>query len=435
MDPSSESNILIQLILIVVLTATNAFFAAAEMAIVSLNKTKIKSLAQSGNKKAMLLKKLMDEPSKLLATIQVGITLAGFLSSASAATGIASKLSYYLKDFNIPYTEQISIVVITILLSYITLVFGELFPKRIALQKSETIAMIAVKPILFVSKFTSPFVKLLSASTNFLVKIFGLNSAPSEEEVSIEEIKSLVKAGEETGIINPTEKDMITSIFEFDDTLAKEVMTPKPKVCLVDIDEPTDNYLDKLLEEKYSRIPVYKDSIDNIVGILYLKDLFIHAKQHGFDNLKIDNILHPPYFVPENKNIQDLFLELQSSKNHMAILIDEYGAFTGIVTLEDLIEEIMGEIDDEYDDVIEPKYTKINDNSYIVSGLLTLEELNEEFNLKLESEDCDTIGGYLIDKIGRIPSINEEINIPIDDVTFKVAEIEDKRISKILLEK
>ncbi len=401
------ANITSQLMLIFILTLLNAFFASAEMAIVSLNKNKIKLLSEEGNKKAKLLVKLMDEPTKFLSTIQVGITLAGFFSSASAATGISEDLAQYLSQLNIPYSRQIALVTVTIILSYITLVFGELFPKRIALQKSETIALFSVRPILYVSKITVPFVKLLSASTNILVRLVGLDNEGLDEKVSKEEIKSLVEVGQENGVINEKEKEMINSIFEFDDKLADEVMTPRTEVYLIDIEKPLKEYLDELIEERYSRIPVYEGSIDNIIGILYMKDFLGEARKHGFENVDIRSILHPAYFVPETKNIDDLFKELQAFKKHMAILIDEYGGFSGIVSIEDLIEEVMGNIEDEYDED-EPAIKKIDNDIFIIDGMVSIDDFNDYFNIDIESQDYDTINGFLIDLLGRIPMSAEE---------------------------
>lgn len=426
-DPANMTS---QIILIAVLTLLNAFFASAEMAIVSLNKNKLKLLADEGNKKAEILLKLTDEPTRFLSTIQVGITLAGFFSSASAATGISNNLAQFLNKFRIPYSSQIALILVTILLSYITLVFGELFPKRIALQKSEAIAMFSVKPIIYVSKIALPFVKLLSASTNILVRIFGLDKEDLEEKVSKEEIRSLVEVGQENGVINETEKVMINSIFEFDDKLADEVMTPRTEVYLINIDTPLSEYLDELLEERYSRIPVYEGDIDNIIGILYMKDFFIEARKYGFENVDIRSILHQPYFVPETKNIDELFKELQASKKHMAILIDEYGGFSGIVSIEDLIEEVMGNIEDEYDDE-EPSINKIDNNTFIVDGRLSLDDFNDYFHVNIDSDDYDTISGFIIDVIGHIPESTDEKNIEYDNLILKIEEIKEKRVDKI----
>ncbi|NRY63157.1 hemolysin family protein [Clostridium beijerinckii] len=429
---TERTNITSQLILIVILTLVNAFFASAEMAIVSLNKNKLKFLEEEGNKKAKILLKLMEEPTNFLSTIQVGITLAGFFSSASAATGISEDLARYLNRMNIPYSGQIALVIVTIILSYITLVFGELFPKRIALKKSEAIAMFAVKPIVYISKIAIPFVKLLSASTNILVKLVGLDKEDLDEKVSKAEIKSFLEVGREHGVINETETEMINSIFEFDDKLADEVMTPRTGVYMINIETPLNEYLDELIEERYSRVPVYEEDIDNIIGILYLKDFFAESRKCGFENVDVRSILHPPYFVPENKNIDELFKELQTSKKHMAVLIDEYGGFSGIVSIEDLIEEVMGNIDDEYDED-EPCIKAIDKNTFLIPGMLSISDFNDYFNVHIESENYDTMSGFIIESIGRIPEGTDEKNIEYKNLIFKIEEVKEKRIEKIKL--
>lgn len=427
---NGPSSILLELLLILVLVLINAFFAASEMAIVSLNKNKVNHLAEEGNVKAKYLLKLLNEPSKFLATIQVGITLAGFLASASAATNISKHLSNVLNKFSIPGSDEISVVVITVLLSYVTLVFGELFPKRIALQKSEQIAMFAIRPILFVSKITSPFVKMLTASTNILVKIFGMNLDNLEEKVSEEEIRSMIKVGEENGVINEIEKDMIDSIFKFDDTLAKEIMTPRINVFALELDTPIDELLNQISEEQYSRIPIYENDIDNIIGVLYMKDLFIQLKNKDIDNINIKTLLRPAHFVPETKNIDALFRELQSTNNHMAILIDEYGGFSGIVTIEDLIEEIMGNIFDEYDENTD-YIKKIDSNTYLINGLIPIDEVNESLNINLPSDDIDTIGGFVVTLLGTIPKDDDDSTIEYDNLKFKIEKVNEKRIEEL----
>lgn len=429
MDPEPMS-LVSQFILILVLTLLNAFFASAEMAIVSVNRNRIKMLADDGNKKASLLVDLLEEPNKFLSTIQVGITLAGFFSSASAATGISEVIGASLSQLGIPYAQSISLVVITIILSYFTLVFGELVPKRIALQKSEQIAMLSVRPIVFVFKFAKPFVKLLSLSTNVLLRVIGMSDTDLEEKVSREEIKSLVDAGEEYGVINQIEKEMINSIFDFDDKLAKEVMTPRTEVYMINSQLPLS--IEELLEENYSRIPVYEGDMDNIIGILYLKDFLHEAYQVGFENVGIKKLLHRPYFVPECKNIDQLFKELQKSKKHLAVLIDEYGGFSGIVTIEDLIEEVMGDINDEYDDD-DPVIRKIDNDTYIVNGLISIKELNDKLHLNLdeETEDYDTLGGFLINQIDYIPSETEECMVEYENLVFKIECVKDKRIEMV----
>lgn len=432
-DPDPDTNsILIQMVILLCLTLVNAFFACAEMATVSVNKNKMKMLAESGNKKAILIQKLLEEPTKFLSTIQVAITLGGFFASASAATGLSKPLGQWLSMFKIPYYNQISFVFVTVMLSYFTLVFGELVPKRIALQKSEAISLFTVKPVIFISKIASPFIKLLTVSTNIVLKITGLKTENLEEKISREEIKSLVEEGQAHGVFNETEIDMINSIIEFDDKIAREVMTPRIYVYSIDISAPLEQYLNELLETKYSRIPVYEDDIDNIIGILYVKDIMREAVKNGFDNIDIRSILHRPYLVPESKSVDELFKELQQTKQHIAILIDEYGGFSGIVTLEDLIEEIMGEIEDEYDNE-EPRIRKIDAATYLIDGMVTIDELNDKLDLNIISENYDTISGYLIDTIGTIPNENDHRTIEIDNLVFKLESVKKKRIDKIKL--
>lgn len=431
-ESALANNIAIQILLLVILNLINAFFASAEMAIVSVNKNKMKMLANEGNKKAEILCKLIEEPTKFLSTIQVGITLAGFFASASAATGISEELGKFLSNINVPYGKQISFVGVTVILSYFTLVFGELVPKRIALKKSEEIAMISLKPVIFLSKIASPFIKILSLSTSLVLNLIGLDSGDLEEKVTKEEIKSIIEAGEEYGAINESEKEMIDGIFEFDDKRAEKVMTPRTEVYCIDINDPLNSYLDELLEMRYSRIPVYEGDIDNIIGILYMKDFVIEAKKNGFDNVDIKGILQEPYFVHEGQKVQALFKSLQLSQRHLAIVIDEYGGFSGIITIEDLIEEIMGEINDE-DDSNEECIKKIGENVFLVDGVTTLEELNDKLNIDVQSDEIDTLSGFLINLIGKIPSEEDESIIEYKDITFKIDKLGEKRIEKILI--
>lgn len=432
LDPDPDANnIISQLLILVLLTFINAFFSCAEMATVSANKNKIKRLADGGNKKAILVQKLMNEPTMFLSTIQVAITLAGFFSSAFAATGISKPLGDFLLYYNIPYGDRISFVAITIFLSYFTLVFGELIPKRIAMQKAESISMFTVKPILFISKIASPFIKLLSISTNIVMKFFGYKK-DVKDIISREEIKSMIEEGQVHGVLNENEIDMINSIIEFDDTLAKEIMTPRVNVFAINILDPIESYSEKILESKYSRIPVYEDDIDNIIGIIYYKDFMREALKYGINNIDIRSIMFKPYLVPDSKNIFVLFKELKHSKNHIAILIDEYGGFSGIVTLEDIIEEVMGDIEDEYD-VSEAKIKKLDNNTYLLDGLLSIDELNNELDLDISSENYETISGFLIDAIGEIPNEGDHRIIEINQLTFKIESIKQKRIEKVKL--
>lgn len=433
MDVGPESSIVFQIILIIILTLVNAYFAASEMAIVSVNKNKIHRLSEEGNKKAKLVEKLLDQPTNFLSTIQVAITLAGFFNSASAATGISVSFANFLKDFNIPYADTIAVVIITVLISFITLIFGELVPKRIALQKAEWYSMFCAKPILIISKIADPFIKVLSFSTKFILRIFGMDDENIEETLSREEIRSVVESGQETGVFNEIETDMITNIFEFDDILAVNVMTPRTDVFCIDINDSLSENIDRMMTMQYTRIPVYDDSIDNIIGILNMKDFAIEARKVGFDNVNIKQILRKPYFVLETKNIDDLFKELQTNHQHIAILVDEYGGFSGIVTVEDLIEEIMGDIEDEYDHDDEPKLNKIDQNNYIVDGNYLLDDLDDELNLKLSHTNHDTIGGFVLHLLGQIPDNNQKQEINYHNLVFSILDIKNNRVSKVKL--
>ena len=432
METITGGSLLLQFIVIVALTGINAFFSSAEMAIVSINKNKLKILVEEGNRKAIMLENLMKEPSKFLSTIQVGITLAGFFASASAATGLSQYLSIYLRKLGIPYSGQISMILITFVLSYITLVFGELIPKRIALKSSEKIALSSVGTIVTVSKIFSPFVKFLTFSTNIVLTALKMKEDNIEEKVSKEELRSLVEVGREHGIINEVEKEMIENIIEFDEKVAREIMIPRTKVFLIHKNISVDELFEKKEVEVYSRIPVYEDEADNIVGILFMKDLMIEAYRKGFQNVKLPEIMQEAYFVPETKNVNELFNEMQSEKKHIAILIDEYGGFSGIVTLEDLIEEVMGNISDEFD-ADDSSIKKLSANKYLINGELSLNDLNDYFHIELESKHYDTLSGLLIEHMGYIPEDNEDIEpIIIDEISFKPKRVKDKKIEWVL---
>ncbi len=429
----SEGSLLLQIVIIIILTGINAFFSSAEMAIVSLNKNKLKILIEDGNKKAILLDNLLQEPSKFLSTIQVGITLAGFFASASAATGLSQYLSNALQPLNIPYSSQISMILITFLLSYVTLVFGELIPKRIALRNSEKIALSSVGVVVFISRLFSPFVKFLTFSTNLVLTILKMKEDNIEEKVSKEELRSLVEVGKEHGVINEAEQEMIENIIEFDEKIAREIMIPRTKVFLIDKNISIHELFENKEIGKYSRIPVYENEADNIVGVLLTKDLMMEAYKKGFDNIKVADLLQEAYFVPETKNVNELFNEMQLEKKHITILIDEYGGFSGIVTLEDLIEEVMGNIADEFDDE-DLSIRQLSRNKYLINGDVSLNDLNDNFHFELESKYYDTLSGILIENLGYIPEDNENIEpITINGVVFKPQRVKNKKIEKVLM--
>lgn len=419
-------------IIIAVLTIINAFFASAEMAMVSINKNKIKVMADDGDPKAALLVKLLEEPSKFLATIQVGITMAGFFSSAFAASSLSVGLAETLTTLRIPYGDQIALVLVTVALSFVMLLFGELFPKRLALQKAEPIAMFSVKPIYYTSLVTKPFVKLLSVSTNALIRLVGIDQKDLDQKVSEEEIRSMVKVGQELGVINQTEKQMINSIFEFDDKLAKEVMTPRIDVMMVDMNQAIDKVLDELVQLKYSRIPVYNKDKDDVQGIVHTKSLLVEARLKGFENVDLTSLMADPYYVAETIAIDRLFIKLQRDQQHMALLIDEHGLVTGIVTMEDLIEEVMGEIEDEFD-VKREEVSFLGEGKYKVDGGLPIFDFNQVFHTKLICKDADTIGGYVIYELGDLPELEEEQVVIRQGLRIEVFSKDHKRIDYLVV--
>ncbi|MDD3706426.1 MAG: hemolysin family protein [Clostridiaceae bacterium] len=426
-----------QILLIFLLIGLNAFFAASEMAIISVRQSKIKPLVDEGKKPAVLVNKFLEEPSKLLATIQIGVTLAGFLASAIGAQTLANGLAEFLVSLNIPLISVsaigIATFIVTSIIALFTLVLGELVPKRMALSEPEKTAFRVAGMINFLSKVTYPIVKFLTMSTNLVVKLAGGSVTVTEEQITEEEIRTMINVGEEKGIFRETETEMINSIFEFDDTVAKEVMTPRIDIVALSSEATSDEILDVIVQENFSRIPVYEESIDNIIGILYVKDLFSMIKDKVEWEVSLKDIIREAHFVPEYKKIDELFKEMQKSKTHIAVVIDEYGGTAGIITIEDLLEEIVGNIFDEYDDVV-LDYEKIDDNTYIVNGMLDLDDVNDILDVKIsDEEEFDTISGMLLSHSGKMPEVGYELMI--DNVYFRIEEVDDKRISKIRIEK
>lgn len=431
MDSDPDGNtILFQLLLLLFFTLMNAFFAGAEMAVVSVNKNRIRSMAEEGNKKAVVIQSLFEDSTKFLSTIQVAITFAGFYSSASAAAGIAPALAGWLESLRVPYSMAIARNGVTLLLMFFNLVFGELVPKRIALQKAEAFCMLTVMPIHYISKLLSPFIRLLSVSTKGVLKLFGLKTEDQEEAVTEEEIKALLKMGNENGTFEDEEREMINSVFSFDDRSAREVMVPRREVYVLDVEEPFSTLVDEILESRHSRIPVYEGNIDNIIGILHVKDVMIEARKNGWDHLNIRKLMRKPFFVPDTKDADELFRELQKLRRHMAVLVDEYGGFSGIVTVEDLVEEIMGEISEEYEEVIED-IVPLGENEYLLDGGALVDDINEEMGLKLQTENYDTLSGYLIEQLGYIPEKGSHQKIEADGVLFTIEEVKGNRINKV----
>ena len=421
-----------QLIILVILILLNAYFAASEIAFISLNDAKIEKQAKEGNKKAKQIEKMLKEPSKFLATIQIGITLAGFLSSAFAsetfADMLAPILNSWIPSISIGIWKSISIIIITIILSFFTLVFGELVPKRLAMKHYEKISFATIGVIRAISIITAPFVKLLTVVTNAISRIFGVGEN-EEETVTEEEIKMMVNQGEEKGTIEESEKELINNVFEFNDITVSEIMRHRKDIFAVDMGISNEELLDELTQEeyRYSRIPVYDETIDEIKGILYVKDILKNIKKKNF---KVKNLIKEAYFVSQNRLINEVFKELQKNKMQIAIVVDEYGGTAGLVTMEDILEELVGDIYDEYDKE-EREYEKIDDNTYMLAGSLPIYDVNKLLDAEIPEGDYDTISGFLQEELGRIPEDEEKPVIETEKVTYKIEEYEDKRILKV----
>ena len=436
-ESSQGSNLVFQILLLLILILVNAFFAMSEMAVVSLNDAKIEKMAEDGHKKAKLILKLTKNPTRFLSTIQIGVTLAGFLTSASAATAFAEMLTNAItSSFDVPESivSPIAVVLITLVMSYFSLVLGELAPKRIGMQVPEKIAFAVAKPLLVISKITAPFVKFLSLSTNGVVRLLGFDPNANEEVVTEEEIRMMVDVGGEKGVIEDAQKEMINNIFEFDDMDAGDIMTHRTDVVAADINDITlEDFMNLAIEHGRSRIPLFDEDIDNIVGIVYVKDLlkFVGKEVKAKGTLK--NIMREPYFIPETKSCGELFKEMSSKRIQMAVVVDEYGGTAGIVTLEDIVEAIMGNIQDEYD-VEEEEISKIDENTFTVDGTIDIEEIDELIGKELPEGDYETLAGFIMDELQCIPKNGEMNEVVFENVKFTVLSVEDRRIEKIKVE-
>lgn len=428
-------SLVLKILLLLVLILVNAYFAMAEIAVISLNDTKIEKMADEGNKKAKLVLKLTKNPTKFLSTIQIGITLAGFLTSASAATSFAEMLTQAVTGkFGLPenIVSPVAVVLITLIMSYFSLVLGELVPKRIGMQIPEKVAFAVAKPLYVMSKIVSPFVKFLSLSTNGVVRLLGFDPNADEEVVTEEEIRMMVDVGGEKGVIEDDQKEMINNIFEFDDMDAGDVMTHRTDVVAADVNDTTlEEFLALAIENGRSRVPLYDEDIDNIVGIVYVKDLLQYVGKEVKGTLK--SIMREPYFVPETKACGELFKEMRLQRIQMAVVVDEYGGTAGIVTLEDIVEAVMGNIQDEYDEE-EEEISKIDENTFTVEGTIDIEEIDELIGKELPEGDYETLAGFIMDELQCIPKNGEMNEVVFENVKFTVLEVEDRRIEKIKVE-
>ena len=432
-DPGS---LILKLVLLFVLILVNAFFAMSELAIISLNDNKIEKMAEDGNKKAKKIVKLTENSSRFLSMIQIGVTLAGFLTSASASTTFAEILTAKVMQVW-PMLPQniingVSVVLITIVTSYFSLVLGELVPKKIAMQASEKISFKIVGILLFFSKIFSPLVKVLAVSTNAVVRLLGFNPHADEETVTEEEIRMMVDVGGDKGVIEDVQKEMINNIFEFDDLDAGDTMTHRTDMVAVEVNDPLQEVIDVSVENGYSRIPVYEDDQDNIIGIVYIKDLLEYVGKK-LPNKTLRDIMRKPLYVPESKVCGDLFKEMTEKRTQMAVVVDEYGGTAGIVTLEDIIEAIVGNIQDEYDDEDE-EISKIDETTFTIDGVTNLEEVEELTGVEIPEGSYDTLAGFIIKNLGFLPQEGEVYEVIYENLKFTVLEVEERRIEKVRVE-
>ena len=438
-DPGPATSLILKLVLLLVLILVNAFFAMSEIAIISLNDAKLEKQAQEGNKKAKKLLKLTSNPSNFLSTIQIGVTLAGFLSSASASQSFVDMLSDGLEKLSIltkipaSVIDGFSLVVITLITSYFSLVLGELVPKRVAMFNPEKISFRIAGILTVVATVTKPFVKVLSVSMNAILRVMGIDPNAEPEEVTEEEIRMMVDVGGEKGVIEDTQKEMINNIFEFDDIDAGDIMTHRTEVSAVEVNDPVHEVVEVAHKEGYSRIPVYEESLDKIIGIVYIKDLIGYIGSSLPKQESLRKVMREPFFVPESMKCGLLFKEMTARRTQMAVVVDEYGGTAGIVTLEDLVESIVGNIQDEYDNE-EEEFSVIDETTFTVDGTTSIDEVNEHVGVDLPEDEYDTIGGFVISLLGYLPQDGEMNEIDYENLHFTILNLEDKRIGKLKVE-
>lgn len=432
-DDPTGATLIGQLVLIVILTFLNAIFAAAEMAIVSVNKTSVEEKAKDGNHRAERILREINHPTNFLSTIQVAITVAGFLSSAFAATSLSTKLEGVIGKF--PGSLELSILIITIVLSFFVLVFGELFPKQIAIHKSYSVIKFTEPFVNVFSKILKPFVWLLTVTINGLMKLTPIDFSQKEDKVTRNEMLSTIQKSRQSGTINSDEYQMLQGIIKFSDKTVREVMVPRTDAFMIDVNDPLDENIDAILAQPYSRVPIYGGDKDTIIGIVHIKNLLKQARISGFENINLKRIMTEPLFVPETTSIDSLLLRMQSTQTQIAMVMDEYGGVVGLATIEDILEEIVGEIDDEYDQTT-TNYRRLSSTQYSVVGTFSIEDFNDLFEEKIdeEQEDADTIAGYLIMNLNEIPDENHPKSINLTDgVKLTSGEVDGSRIKNVIV--
>ncbi|HFH8720522.1 TPA: hemolysin family protein [Streptococcus agalactiae] len=428
-DPGSQS-LLLQFVILLILTLFNAFFSASEMSLVSLNRSKVEQKAEEGDKRYRRLLDVLENPNNFLSTIQVGITFISLLQGASLSASLGHVISGWLG--NSATARTAGSIIALIFLTYVSIVLGELYPKRIAMNLKDRLAIVSAPIIIFLGKIVSPFVWLLSASTNLLSRITPMTFDDADEKMTRDEIEYMLTNSEET--LDAEEIEMLQGIFSLDEMMAREVMVPRTDAFMIDINNDAQSNIEGILSQNFSRVPVFDDDKDRVVGVLHTKRLLEAGFKTGFDTIDLRKILQEPLFVPETIFVDDLLKALRNTQNQMAILLDEYGGVAGLVTLEDLLEEIVGEIDDETD-TAEQFVREIDENIYIVLGTMTLNEFNDYFETELESDDVDTIAGYYLTGVGSIPNQEEKVAYEVDSkdkhITLINDKVKDGRITKL----
>ena len=437
---SSGSPLFAKLLLLIFLVLLNAFFAMSEIAIISLNDSKIKKMAEDGHKGARKVLKLTDQSSAFLSTIQIGVTLAGFLTSASAATSFADKFGGWLTGLfgtfgqnHASFINGLAVVLITLLTSYFSLVFGELAPKRLAMQYPEKISFAVVGILLFIRTAMKPFIVVLTASTNLVIRLFGIDPHSDTDNVTEEEIRMMVDVGEEKGVIEESQKEMINNIFDFDDISIEEIMTHRTDIVAAEVTDTVNTVVQMAVGEGLSRIPVYEDDLDNIVGIVYVKDLLPLVGKKIPENSTVKQYMREAFFVPDSKKCGSLFTEMTEKHIQMAIVVDEYGGTAGLATMEDLIESILGNIQDEYDNEDED-IEQVSENIFTIDGTTDIEEVSEMLGRDIPEGDYDTLGGMIMYYLGRIPSPDEKATVEVANILFTVESLDERRIDKVRAE-
>lgn len=424
------------LLLQVVLIFLNAVFASAEIAVISVSDAKLAKLEEDGNKKAKKLKKLTENPANFLATIQIAITLSGFLASAFAAENFSDDLTEFILSTGFTAVSpqvlnSVSVVVITLLLSYFTLVFGELVPKRVAMKKTEQLALGVASLITVISKVCAPVVWILTASTNGVLRLMGIDPNSDDDEVSEEEIRLMVDEGAQKGVIDADDQEMINNVFEFDDLVADEFATHRTDISLLWLEESTEEWAATIHESRHSKYPVCDETVDKIIGVLDVKDFF--RLQNEPKEVILKEAIRPAYFVPESIHADVLFKQMKKTHNYFAVVLDEYGGMTGIVTMNDLLEQIVGDLDEEpTPDEEEPEIEKLDSKTWKIQGGADLEEVAEALNVELPVDEYDTFGGYIFGNYGTIPDDGSVFEIDLPPLHIKVTEIKDHRIKKAI---